>query len=131
MTDVDRPLSGYRFLIIEDEIMQAWELSSLVADMGGTVTTIAYGYDQAGEALEKAGFDCAIVDLNLSGLYAYHIAETLRQRGIPFVFCSAYADAADVFVGMSETPRLGKPVNPADLCEAILRVLRSPSLKKG
>jgi DNA-binding response OmpR family regulator len=118
------PLYGYRFLIIEDEVMQAWQLSGIVADAGGTVEMIAYDFSQAREALERAEFNCAIVDLNLAGVYAYHIADTLRRRGIPFVFCSAYADVADVFAGLSDAPRLGKPVNPNELCDALLSVLQ-------
>ena len=126
----EEPLRGYRFLIIEDEVMQAWQLSGMVADMGGAVEMIAYSFAQAREVLENAAFDCAIVDLNLAGTYAYNIAETLRRRGIPFVFCSAYADRADVFAGMSDVPRLGKPVDPKDLCEALLRVLPQSPVKQ-
>jgi CheY-like chemotaxis protein len=124
------PLCGYRFLIIEDEVMQAWQLSGMVADMGGAVAMIAYSFAQARDALENAAFDCAIVDLNLAGIYAYNIAETLRRRSIPFIFCSAYADGANVFAGMSDVPRLGKPVNPEDLCGALLRALPQSPLKQ-
>jgi CheY-like chemotaxis protein len=116
------PLSGYRFLIIEDEIMQAWQLSATLVDLGGTVTRIAYGHEQARDALEQTTFDCAIVDLNLAGTYAYQIAEALEKRGVPFVLCTAYADAMDVFRGLSEVPRLAKPVDRTDLLNAILRV---------
>jgi two-component SAPR family response regulator len=124
------PLCGYRFLIIEDEVMQAWQLSGIVADMGGTVEMIAYSFSQAREALEKTEFDCAIVDLNLAGTYAYHIAETLRRRRIAFVFCSAYADNADVFAGLSDVPRLAKPVDPDDLCKSLLCALQQSPAKQ-
>jgi hypothetical protein len=53
------PLSGYRFLIIGDEIMQASQLSATLADSGRTVTRIAYGHEQARHALEQTTFDCA------------------------------------------------------------------------
>jgi CheY-like chemotaxis protein len=124
------PLHGYGFLIIEDEVMQAWQLSRMVADMGGAVEMIAYSFAQARDALENAAFDCAIVDLNLAGTYAYNIAETLRRRAIPFIFCSAYADGADVFAGISDVPRLGKPVDPKDLCAALLKALPQSPVKQ-
>jgi len=50
----ERPLTGYRVLIIEDEVMQAWGLSGMVADLGGTVGSIAYSHEQARRHLAPA-----------------------------------------------------------------------------
>jgi DNA-binding response OmpR family regulator len=118
------PLAGFRFLIIEDEIMQAWEVSAIVSDLGGSVEKVAYRFEQAKDALSQGQFDCAIVDLNLDGLYAYPIVEALAQRGIPCVFCTAYAESEAIFIGIDHIPRVKKPVDPAELCAAVLSVLR-------
>lgn len=119
------PFSYLRFLIIEDEVMQAWQVGDLVRDLGGVVERVAYGIEQAREALEQASFDCAIVDLNLGGIYAYPLADILKQRGAAFIFCTAYAEGREVFHGLSEVPRVNKPVDPTALCDAVLAAINS------
>jgi CheY-like chemotaxis protein len=123
----ERPLAGYRVLIIEDEVMQAWGLSGMVADLGGTIGSIAYSDEQARQVLSQQSFDCVILDLNLDGIYAYPITSLLQQLGVPFVFCTAYAESVDVFSGVSDVPRLNKPVLAADLRDAILLVTKPKS----
>ena len=119
------PLSGYRFLIIEDEVLQATHLAEMLGELGGSVSKAVHGYEQARKAVDEVAFDCAILDINLSGTLAFHIADILRDRGIPFVICTAYADAVDVHPGAWGAPRLDKPVQLADLQEAVLEALSS------
>jgi DNA-binding response OmpR family regulator len=118
------PLTGVRFLIVEDEVMQAWQVNAIVTDLGGKVEKVAYSYEQAKAAVAETRFDCAILDLNLDGLYAYHIVEALVQRGIPCIFCTAYAESDDIFLGIGHIPRVKKPVEPKELCAAVLSVLK-------
>lgn len=120
-----KPLSGVRVLIVEDEILQALELKDIVAEYGGEVTAIAYGFDQAIEALDDAEPDCAILDLNLNGNLSFGIAEKLRQRGIPILFCTAYADAANLAGGKKPVACLDKPVRKLDLRDALIGILRA------
>jgi CheY-like chemotaxis protein len=120
-----QPLIGYRFLIVEDEILQAQRVGDMVADMGGTVAKIVYGFEQARAAISDTAFDCAILDINLSGTLSFRLAESLKRQNIPFIFCTAYAEAADVYPDASDTPRVDKPVRPTDLRDALLSVLQS------
>jgi hypothetical protein len=39
---------------------------------------------------EKADADFAVIDLNLDGQRTHGIAETLKRRGIPFMFVTGY-----------------------------------------
>jgi CheY-like chemotaxis protein len=123
LTQKSQPLAGYSFLIVEDEILQAQRVGDMVADMGGTVAKMAYGFEQARKAISDTVFDCAILDINLSGTLSFRLAESLKRQNIPFVFCTAYAEAADVYPDASETPRVDKPVRPTDLRDALLSVL--------
>lgn len=118
------PLAGYRFLIVEDEILQAQRVGDMLVEMGGTVAKITYGFEQARAAMSDTDFDCAILDINLSGTLSFRLAETLKREKIPFVFCTAYAEAADVYPDASNTPRIDKPVRPTDLRDALLSVLK-------
>lgn len=120
----EHPLAGYKFLIIEDEMMQAWQMGDMLVDLGGTVEKIAFSFGQGREALASGGYDCAIVDVNLNGQLAFPLAVALEHQGIPFIFCSAFADALDLYPDLGRAPRVSKPVSPGRLRDAVLLVLR-------
>ena len=82
-----------------------------------------YTYEQARDAVGLEAFDCAILDVNLGGTLSFRIADLLRMRGTPFIFCTAYADAVNVYPSASDTPRLDKPVEEDELRDALLRAL--------
>ncbi len=117
-------LSDYRFLIVEDEVLQACHLAAMVTEMGGTVAKIAHSYEQAQDAVLGTTFDCAILDINLSGTLSFPLIDVLRRRGIPFVICTAYANAVDAHSGTSGAPQLDKPVDARDLRNTLLGVLK-------
>jgi hypothetical protein len=114
-----RPLAGYKFLIIEDEMMQAWRIGDMLADLGGKVEQIAFNFDQGRQAVMDVNADCAIVDISLNGT----LVKTLEENGTPFVFCSAFVDAFDLYPEVQKAPCVGKPVVPEQLKEAVLLAL--------
>jgi CheY-like chemotaxis protein len=117
------PLSGYRVLVVDDEPIVALAMGGMVMELGGTVSTIAYRMEQALRALDENAIDCAILDVNLGGTLSYPIAAALRRRDIPFLYCTAYADAASVFPPIATAPRLRKPVQKDELRKMLVRLL--------
>jgi CheY-like chemotaxis protein len=117
------PFSGYRFLVVEDEVMQAAHVSEMLAELGGTVSKAVYNYPEARQAIDDVAFDCAILDINLGGTLAFPLVDVLRDRGIPLVICTSYADAVDVHRGSWGAPRLDKPVRLEALREVVLEAL--------
>jgi DNA-binding NtrC family response regulator len=126
--DQETPLAGIRFLIIEDEIMQALLLGEMLSDMGGIIVDTVYGYEQARNAVHENVFDCAVLDINLSGTLSFSIAEMLKNRGIPFVFCTAFADGVDAYPDALRTSWVDKPVQSEELREAVLAALKAGKL---
>jgi CheY-like chemotaxis protein len=120
-----RPLSGLRFLIVEDEILQAMRLGEMLAEMGGTISETAFGYEDARKAVNESPFDCVLLDINLNGTLSFPIADMLKGKGIPFVFCTAYADGVDAYPGAPEVQRVDKPVQPSKLRDAVLSSLEA------
>ena len=116
-------LSGYDFLIVEDEALQAQHISHMLHSMGGTVSDIAATYEQARNAVDRVRFDCAILDVNLGGTLSLHLAELLRMRDKPFVICTGYGDEVEILPGGAGMPRLGKPVEQGELRQAVLQAL--------
>lgn len=117
------PLSGSRILVVDDEPMVALAIRDIVVELGGCVPAIAHRMEQALDVLEKNEIDCAILDVNLAGTLSYKIAIALRRKNIPFLYCTAHADAASVFPRMATAPRLRKPVLKSELQEGLVRVL--------
>jgi DNA-binding response OmpR family regulator len=78
-----QPLAGYKFLVIEDEMLQAWRVGDMLSMLGGTVGKIAFSYDQGMSALDDARWDCAVLDINLRGEPVFPIVAMLKQRGVP------------------------------------------------
>jgi CheY-like chemotaxis protein len=118
-----RTLAGYRFLIVEDEALQACQLADMLTDMGGTVTKTVYAYEQARNAIDEANFDCVILDINLGGTLSFPLIDIMRERSIPFVVCTAYAEAVEVSPGAAGAPRLDKPVTAIELRDTLSQLL--------
>jgi CheY-like chemotaxis protein len=116
-------LSGFDFLVVEDEPIQAHLIGELIDNMGGNVCKTAYTYEQARDAVSLEAFDCAILDVNLGGTLSFRIADLLRMRGTPFVFCTAYSTAVEVYPAAQKTPRLDKPVGEDELRDAVLQAM--------
>jgi DNA-binding response OmpR family regulator len=75
-------------LIVEDEPLIAMMLEDFLESLGHNV---AGSCDSVGDALlavEKGGFDIAILDVNLKGENVWPVATRLRENNIPFVIAS-------------------------------------------
>ena len=110
-------LYGLRILLIEDEPIVAVLAEDMLEAIGCmTVATVATIAD-AQAAMAAIPFDLAMVDINLDGEDGLAIADTLRDRGIPYLITTGY-DAQGVAPGH---PVLTKPYALSDLESAIRR----------
>jgi CheY-like chemotaxis protein len=86
---VDRRL---RILIVEDEILIALELESLLRDYGQEVVGCAASSAEAAELAETLCPDLAFVDIHLAdGPTGIEVARRLAARGIAVLFMTANA----------------------------------------
>ena len=70
------------------------------------------------QAIETAGFDLAIIDVNMPEISGYELARRAANRNIPTLLTSGHPDA-DIKLKEYECPYLAKPYRVADLiCEA-------------
>ena len=115
-------LAGRRILVVEDSPVVAQAADDMLRDMGcvvvGPATTMAPALDMAGEQ----PIDAAIVDLNIRGGKAFPVLRILRDRSIPFLLTSGYADWSMPEEWQGQ-PRLAKPYTPNQLREALLNLL--------
>ena len=108
-------------LSVEDDVLLRVLLEDMLEDLGHTTAGIG---DVAGALglLEDETFDCAVLDVQLSGETSYALAEFLRQRRIPFFFLTGLGNQA---LPASFADRLSviKPYSIDDLRLAISKTM--------
>lgn len=112
-------LKGCRVLVVEDDTLVAWDIEALLQDCGATVLGPVGRLAQALDLIAAAGFDIALLDLNLGRDNSLQAADQLDKAGIPFVFLSGHS--ADFLPERHrDRPLVAKPFHPRLLMKAIL-----------
>lgn len=108
--------SGRRCLVVEDEFLVAMLLEDTLRDLGfevlGPVATCAAALALVRSA--SGALDAAVLDVNLGGERVYPVADALRERGVPFVFLTGYAEA-ELDGRFANVPVVQKPWLPITL----------------
>jgi CheY-like chemotaxis protein len=112
-------------LVVEDEVLIAWDLAHRLARHGwrvrGPAATVAQALRLLGEGEPP---DVALLDVNLRGELVTPVAEALRARGVPFVLASAYDPVDQVAPALAGVPNVGKPLfNEARLLAALAQAI--------
>ncbi len=98
----------------------AMVLSDLLEDEGYEVVSAGRLADAQRVATQR--FDVAILDINLGGDLVYPVARTLHERGVPFVFASAYG-ASGLPAEFRGVPVVQKPYSAQAISHAIAGLL--------
>ncbi|MEO1169204.1 MAG: response regulator [Pseudomonadota bacterium] len=108
-----------RVFIVEDEIMVAFEMVDLLEDLGFEVVGPSIHLSEATDIAETKEFDIAFLDVNLgSGKTSQPVARMLKERGIPFVYITAYDRDQVDFVEPDDIV-LKKPISGDMLAETL------------
>lgn len=90
VTAMDQALE---ILVVEDESIISEVVKMMLEDMGHHVLAVAHNKTKAQEAIDAGGFNFAVLDINLEGgMEGIEMAEQLRQKRVPFMFLTSYAD---------------------------------------
>jgi len=115
-------LEGRRILVVEDSPLIATVLEDMLSSIGckvvGPTGNMAFAVDLA----KSESMDAAIIDLNIRGGKVYPVAEVLRDRDIPFLLASGYADWT-LREDFKDRPRLAKPYTAAMVEEQLMKLL--------
>jgi DNA-binding response OmpR family regulator len=79
---------GRSILIVEDEPLIAMMLEDFLDSLGHEVRGTCDNVQSALDAVEKGGFDLAILYVNLKGESVWPVASRLRERKVPFVIAT-------------------------------------------
>lgn len=113
-------LEGKRVLVVEDEMLLALDLEEGLLEAGCLVVGPAGNLRVALRMAEAEDIDAAILDVNLAGERVFPVAQILNERGIPFVFATAYAGTEELYpADVKSAPRLAKPYSVAQAIIAL------------
>lgn len=109
-----------RIFIVDDEALIAFEMADALEDLGFEVVGPSMHLNDALSLATDGDFDVACLDVNLgSGKTSEPIARVLSERGIPYVYITAYEANQIEFLQPNEKV-VRKPVSITDLKQALL-----------
>ncbi len=116
-------LAGLRVLVVEDEFLVALglegELRTLGCDVVGPVASLSAAMAAAG----SESLDAALLDVSLGSESVFPAAAMLADRGVPFVFCSAFTGREPVPRALADRPRVAKPFTGRMIADALVTIV--------
>jgi CheY-like chemotaxis protein len=127
---MNRPFSNRRVLLVEDEMLVAWLIEDMLADLGCAVIGPASSVNQALAMIDAEAIDAAVLDLNLNGQMGYPVADALAAHGVPFVISTGY-DKDTLPDDYRACPVLQKPIHRSELSDTLAKLLtpKEPSVE--
>jgi DNA-binding response OmpR family regulator len=116
---MERPLTGRKILVIEDEPLIALDIRNAFEGAGAT-TVVTRTVAAALAAVEDNLVSAAIVDHVLGDGKSSEICEKLKKRKVPFV---TYSGFAHLDGACAEAVHVSKPANPSVLVATITGLL--------
>jgi DNA-binding NarL/FixJ family response regulator len=121
MQDASKVLQGCRVLMVEDEMLVAMELETLIPEQGCAVVGPAATVERALVLLAQERPDAAILDVNLDGMTAAPVAAALRAAAVPFVLVTGICPIAAAGAGRGAARC--KPIGYDQLLQTLARAL--------
>jgi two-component SAPR family response regulator len=96
-------------LLLEDDLLLAMDMEDYLIRTGNRIVGPFGRIADALDAIPRNALDGAIIDLNLHGELSFPVIELLKERNVPFIVCSGYAELPEVKARLSGLPLLAKP----------------------
>lgn len=111
--------SPMSILVVEDEMLVAMGLETILEDLGHTVIGPIMSLRDL-ESLFETGFhaDAAILDVNIAGRNIFPWARRMIDRGIPVVFATGYGESG-LSEDLSDLPVVPKPYSETDIATTL------------
>lgn len=116
-------MAAQRLLVVEDELLVALDIESILNEAGLAVIGPASSAAEALGLLAGSEPDAALIDANLSGEPITAVAQALSDRGIPFAYVTGYG--RESLPADFQAPIVAKPFDADQLLAAARRLLAS------
>jgi len=114
-------MPAQRLLVVEDELLVALDIETILSDAGLIVIGPASSAEEALELIAASPPDAALIDANLSGRPIDAVAQALSERGIPFAYVTGYD--RESLPRHHPAPIVPKPFDADQLLAAARRLL--------
>ncbi|RYX94871.1 MAG: GAF domain-containing protein [Bradyrhizobiaceae bacterium] len=118
----DKPvasLRGLNVLMVEDQLLIAMDVETMLAGEGVTRVETAASSTEALASLVRFKPDIAILDVNLGSGTSVPVAHMLRELGVPFVFATGYGETSLIPAALEHVPVIRKPYDVVSLVTAL------------
>jgi CheY-like chemotaxis protein len=123
-------LQGLRVLVVEDDFFLAADIEDALTRAGAEVVGPLPDLRSALAEAGQAELDLAVLDINLRNEMVYPVADLLAERGVPFLFATAYQES-DLPLRHRGRPFLEKPYEPPALLLALAKLARASPAASG
>ncbi|MDG6078975.1 response regulator [Erythrobacter litoralis] len=125
------PSRKEKIFVVEDEVLIAFEMCDMLEDLGFEIVGPSVHLQDAEARAKSDEMDAAFLDVNLGGGdTSKPVAEVLRERGVPFVFITAY-DRDEITFVLPNEKIVRKPITNGKLYETLQAVLPDVELKSS
>ena len=111
-----------KILVVDDEALIAFEVAHAIQDLGYQVVGPALRLQEAVKVAQKEDFDAACLDVNLGrGETSEPIVRVLKDRGIPYLFVSAYS-VTQIDFAEPDDKVVSKPISVTALGKVLTKI---------
>ena len=123
LQSLQKPLSGRRILVVEDEYFLAEDIVESLKEMGAHIVGPVGELEEATNLVNAdAAIDAAVVDVNLRNELAFPLARILRARKVPFVFTTGY-DCGSIEQEFQDVQLWEKPLDLAAMTRDLVDLI--------
>lgn len=116
------PLAGKRVLVVEDEVLVAFDIVAVLEDLQVEPVGPVHTIEDACRLIDKGRLDAALLDANLHGMGVGDLAAALTRCGTPFAFVTGYRRDS-LPAAFRSAPIIAKPFKGEDIAAALQRLL--------
>jgi DNA-binding LytR/AlgR family response regulator len=116
-------LRGRSILIVEDGVLVALDLETLLASAGARIIGPAARVDPTLALMDTFAIDAALLDINLGEEHSLPVAYRLRAESIPFAFVTAHRREDLVPADLHDVPVIDKPYRAAEVLRTLAGLL--------
>lgn len=114
------PLRGRSVLVVEDQLLIALDLETLLLEQGAAAVQLCGSVDDALRSIRLDRPDVAILDVNLGDTTSFPVAAELQRLGIPLIFATGYGNEVDFPSELCAIPLVAKPYCMQTIQDALL-----------
>jgi CheY-like chemotaxis protein len=112
-------VAARRVLVVDDEVLVAYDLADTVEALGHTPVGPACSCAEAHAIIDEHACDMALLDIDIGGELVWPVARRLKAMGCAVAFVTANAHRPELDAEFPSAPVVDKPARERDVAEAL------------